>query len=110
MSLFKVVSGKTCHLLVEIQRQTYWAVKACHLDLEEAGKEGKLQLQELENVMLTTYEKSKFYKEKTKKIHDQKLVAKKDFNIGQKVVLYKSRIGPMSDKLRSKWKGPFIIT
>ncbi|XP_017413126.2 uncharacterized protein LOC108324700 [Vigna angularis] len=78
--------------------------------MEGAGKERKLQLQELEEIRLTAYENSKFYKEKTKKFHDQKLVTKKDFNIGQKVLLYKSRIGPMSGKLLSKWEGPFIVT
>ena len=59
-------------------------MKACNLDLEEAGNERKLQLQELEEIRLATYENSKFYKEKTKKFHDQKFVARKDFKVGQK--------------------------
>ena len=42
-------------------------MKACNLDLEEAGNERKLQLQELEEIRLAAYENSKFYKEKTKK-------------------------------------------
>jgi len=54
-------------------------MKAYNLDLEEVGEEQKLQLQELEDIRLTTYENSKFYKEKTKKFHDQKLMAKMDF-------------------------------
>ena len=79
------------------------------MDLEEVGKERKLQEQELEEIRLAAYENSKFYKEKTKQFHDQKLV-RKDFKVGQKVLLYKSRLGHMSGKLRSKWQGPFIIT
>ncbi|XP_052735504.1 uncharacterized protein LOC128197488 [Vigna angularis] len=110
MSPFRVVFGKACHLPVEIQHRAYWVVKACNLDMEGAGKERKLQLQELEEIRLIAYENSKFYKEKTKKFHDQKLMTKKDFNIGQKVLLYKSRVGPMSGKLRSKWEGQFIVT
>ena len=52
---------------------------------------------------------SKFYKEKTKKFHDI-LIAKKDFVVGQKVLLYNSRLELMSGKLRSKWIGPFVVT
>ncbi|XP_052725970.1 uncharacterized protein LOC128194419 [Vigna angularis] len=70
--------------------------------MEGAGKERKLQLQELEEIRLTAYENSKFYKEKTKKFHDQKLVTKKDFNISQKVLLYKSRVGPMSVEIKEE--------
>ena len=51
----------------------------------------------------------KFYKEKTKKFHDS-LIVKKDFMVGQKVLLYNSRLGLMSGKLRSKWIGPFVVT
>ena len=51
----------------------------------------------------------KFYKEKTKKFHDS-LIAKKDFVVGQKVLLYNSGLGLMSGKLRSKWIGPFVVT
>ena len=74
-SPFRVVFGKDCHLPVEIEHRAHWIVKACNMDLEEVGKERKLQLQELEEIRLAAYENSKFYKEKTKKFHDQKLVA-----------------------------------
>ena len=86
---------------MEIEHWAYWAVKASNMDLEEAGKERKLQLQELEEIKLAAYGNSKFYKEKTKQFHDQKL-ARKDFKVGQKVLLYKSRLGHMSGKLCSK--------
>jgi len=67
-------------------------------------------LQELEKIRLAAYQNSKFYKEKTKKFHDQKLMARKNFKVGQKVLLYKSKLGHMSGKLRSTWEGPLIVT
>ena len=58
-------------------------------------------MQELEEIRLAAFENSKFYKEKTEKLHDPKLEARKDFKVGQKVLLYKSKLGHMSGKLRS---------
>ena len=68
-----------------------------------------MQLSELDEIRLEAYENSKFYKEKTKKFHDS-LIAKKDFVVGQKVLLYNSRLRLMSAKLGSKWSGPFVVT
>ena len=68
-----------------------------------------MQLSELDEIHLEAYENSIFYKEKTKKFHDS-LIAKKDFVVGQKVLLYNSRLGLMSGMLRSKWIGPFEVT
>ena len=44
---------------------------------------------ELEEMRLTTYESSKLYKERVKKYHDKKLL-KKDFQLGQQVLLFNS--------------------
>ena len=38
------------------------------------------------------------------------MIVKKDFVVGQKVLLYNSRLGLMSGKLRSKWIDPFVVT
>ncbi|PON46390.1 hypothetical protein PanWU01x14_251950, partial [Parasponia andersonii] len=69
----------------------------------------KLQLQELEEVRNDAYESSRIYKEKTKAFHDQ-LISRKKFSIGQKVLLYHSRLKLFPGKLRSRWVGPFIVT
>jgi len=50
-----------------------------------------------------------FYKEKTKRFHDSS-IARKEFVVGQQVLLYNSRLGLMGGKLRSKWIGPFVVT
>ncbi|RDX69866.1 Gypsy retrotransposon integrase-like protein 1, partial [Mucuna pruriens] len=60
-------------------------------------------LQELDELCLEDYENSRIYKQKVKRFHDQQ-VLRKEFQVGQKVLLFNSR------KLRSGWDGPFVIT
>jgi len=42
MSPYRVVFGKSYHLLVEIKHRAYWAVKSCNFSLDQAGEERKL--------------------------------------------------------------------
>lgn len=68
-----------------------------------------LQVQELEEIRNEAYENARIYKDKTKAFHD-KHIHRKNFNEGQKVVLYHSRLKLFPGKLKSKWLGPFIVT
>ena len=58
------------------------------------------------------YENAKLFKEKVKRWHE-KIILKWEFNIGDKVLLYRSRsrfyAGKLLSKLLSKWEGPFIV-
>ncbi len=69
--------------------------------------ERKLQWHELEEIRLEAYENSRIYKEKTKAFHDK---LRKQFVIGQKVLLYYSRLKLMPGKLSSHWIGLFVVT
>ncbi|KAI4332710.1 hypothetical protein L6164_017596 [Bauhinia variegata] len=100
MSPYKIVVGKACHLPMELEHRAYWAVKECNMNMRLAGMERKLQLQELEEICLEAYESSRIYKEKTKAFQD-KFILRKDFQVGEKVLLYNSCLKLLPGKLRS---------
>ena len=109
ISPYRLVFGKACHLPMDIENRAYWAVKSCNFEFDQAGVERKLQLQLLEEIRFEAYENYGIYKEKTKLFHDI-MISRKEFSIGEKVLLFNSCIKIMAGKLRSKWVGPFVVT
>ncbi|XP_042028017.1 uncharacterized protein LOC121775106 [Salvia splendens] len=75
---------------------------------QSCEEERKLQLQELEELSLESYESAMWYKEKTKLWHDKNLGVK-ELKVGQNVLLFQSKLKLMPGKLKSKWIGPFTI-
>nr|GFB30897.1 reverse transcriptase domain-containing protein [Tanacetum cinerariifolium] len=55
------------------------------------------------------YENSLIYKERTKKLHDDK-IKNRIFNVGDQVLLFISRLKIFSGKLKSRWSSPFTIS
>ncbi|XP_059623135.1 uncharacterized protein LOC132266300 [Cornus florida] len=98
MSLYKLVCVKPCHLSVELEHKDLWAIKKLNLDLDKAGENHLLQLNELEELRHNAYNNAKFYKERTKAFHDKHIV-KKSLRPWENAWLFNSRLKLFPGKL-----------
>nr|GEU94876.1 reverse transcriptase domain-containing protein [Tanacetum cinerariifolium] len=80
---YKLVYGKACHLPIELEHKAYLVLKHANFDF------------------LTV--------EKRKRIHDSK-IKERIFNVGDRVLLFNSRLKIFSGKLKTRRSGPFTIT
>ena len=108
MSPYCLVYGKACHLLVEIEYKAWWVVEKLNLNMDRAGLNRLLDINELEELRNDAYFNSKISKDKLKKWHDQ-LIARKNFKQGDQVLLYDSKLHLFPGKLKSIWTSPFTI-
>ena len=65
-------------------------------------------MNELEELRNEAYDNAKIYKEKTKKWHDQRIL-RREFKVGEPVLLYNSRLRLFPRKLKSRGSGPYTV-
>ncbi|GJV73688.1 putative nucleotidyltransferase, ribonuclease H [Tanacetum coccineum] len=74
------------------------------------GKHRFLQLNQLDEFWTDAYEHSRAYKERTKRWHDSKIMDK-EFQEGEEVLVFNSRLKLFLGKLRTRWYGvPYTVS
>nr|GEX63511.1 reverse transcriptase domain-containing protein [Tanacetum cinerariifolium] len=106
---YKLVYEKECHLPIELEHKAYWALMHANFDHQTAADHRKVQLNKLNKLHDQAYENSLIYKEKTMRLHDSK-IKDRVFNVGDRILLFNSRLNIFSGELKTHCSGPFIIT
>ena len=101
--------GRLVTYRLVLEHKALWAMKKLKMDWKEAAEQRLNGLNELDEFRLKAYESSAIYKEKMKKYHDQK-IEKREFAVGDLVLLFNSRLRLCPGKLKSTWTRPFLIT
>ena len=105
---YRIVFGKPYHLPLELEYKAMWAIKKLNLNFQAAKEKRLLQMNELEELRNDAYDNARISKEKTKRWHDQKIL-RREFKVGEQVLLYNSRLKLFPGKLKSRWSGPYTV-
>ena len=105
MSPYRIVFGKPCHLPLELEYEAMWAIKKLNYDFQASKHKRLLQMNELEELRNEAYDNARIYKDKTKKWHDHKIL-RREFKVGELILLYNSKLKLFPGKLKSIWSGP----
>ncbi|XP_075110565.1 uncharacterized protein LOC142181550 [Nicotiana tabacum] len=93
---------------LQADHKDYWAIKKLNFDAKLVCEKWLLQLNELDEFRLHAYENAKLYKEKIKWWND-KHIHNREFEPGQLVLLFNSRLRRFLGKLKLRWLGSFEV-
>ena len=93
---------------LELEHKAYWAVKELNYDFKLASGKRLFDISSLDEWRTQAYENAKLFKEKVKRWHDKR-IQKREFIVGEYVLLYNSCFRFFAGKLLSKWEGPYAM-
>ena len=93
---------------LELEHKAFWAIKELNYNFKLAGEKKLFDISSLDEWRTQAYENAKLFKEKVKRWHDKR-IQKREFKVGEYVLLYNSRFRFFAGKLLSKWEGPYVI-
>ncbi|XP_071712875.1 uncharacterized protein [Rutidosis leptorrhynchoides] len=88
--------------------QSSLGIETCNLNPSETGIHRKMQINVHEELRDQSTETSYIYKERTKLLHDAKLIPT-TFAPGDKILLFNLRFKRFSGKFKSRWSRPFTV-
>ena len=95
------------NLPLEQEHKAYLEIKELNYDFKLAGEKRLFDISSLDEWRTQAYENAKLFKEKVKRWHDKR-IQKREFNVGDYVLLYNSRLRFFAGKLLSKSEGPYV--
>ena len=72
------------------------------------GEKRLFNIRSLDEWRTQAYENAKLFKEKVKRWHEKR-IQKREFNVGDYVLLYNSCLRFFAGKLLFKWEGPYVV-